>query len=63
MTRQIRSTTKRRAYPHEAWDVCDRCGFNYPVSQISKEAVTGYRVCPPCLDDPMTPHDGRDGER
>ena len=47
-------------YPHfktfQRWKECPRCGFDFPVSQLSRDS-TGAKVCPECYDPP-----GRDAE-
>ncbi len=33
----------------EQWDVCDRCGFRFPISQLTYQK--GLRVDAKCIDD------------
>lgn len=33
------------------WHICDRCGFQYPVSQLTRQA--GIIVCQKCADNPL----------
>lgn len=35
--------------PGRVWACCDRCGFNYPLSQLRREH-TGLMVCPDDFD-------------
>lgn len=43
------------ANPARAGGICDRCGFAYKLSELSKEYVrgrsNGLLVCPDCWDD------------
>ena len=32
--------------------VCDRCGFQKSIKQLTKEEKTGRKVCKDCLDNP-----------
>lgn len=32
----------------EQWDICDQCGFPYPMSKLSQQK--GLSVCPKCVD-------------
>ncbi len=43
--------------PGDPWYVCDRCGFDYRLSETVIEENTGLRVCRNECYDPVHPRD------